>query len=643
MSFCSYGQLKKVDSLKTILSKTKDPHKVIVLCDAINKEFLAKKDFKSSAIFIDSIKKYAQTKANSSFKASIYKLKGDALKIQMKLNEAILVYKKGLKIVDTNNVVFANINHNIGGVFLNKRQLDSAFYYYNSSKITYLKLNNAKGLTNANYNLASINFYTNNLFEAEQNLRESLKYNLISKNLFTESQSYLMLAQMNILTNNTTLGLENLNKALVILEKIKNYDGIFQAKGYIASLYHKDKKYALSETAFENTKLYFQTKKLSFRHTTMVFFINYTSFLVEQKMNKKSKMYLDMCADEIKQKTQFEYYKPFLTTLYAKYLLNVNKPKLAYAELEKINPKLLPSDALIYYYESKSKVYKVLKQYEKALKFNELHHKLNDSIYNEGIQQKLTYTKSKYESKQKENKILTLTNETQEKELALQKSKSNTSMALGGLFLFIVGGGFYIKKRKKDQKLKLLEQSVKSSEQEKIRIGKELHDGIASDLRLLAHSIEDKDVALSHKLLDSYNEIRDLSHQLNNTPMHGELFMDRIFELVPENTAKQVFNIQINPAYLELTEPYSTHLYRIIQELFTNNIKYAKASETTINISEKDDFLTISYTDNGVGTLELKKGNGLKSIEDRVTLLNGVLEIDAKKGFNVSIKFPYKN
>jgi signal transduction histidine kinase len=123
--------------------------------------------------------------------------------------------------------------------------------------------------------------------------------------------------------------------------------------------------------------------------------------------------------------------------------------------------------------------------------------------------------------------------------------------------------------------------------------------------------------------------------------MHGELFMDSVFELMPKNNKNQQFNLKLDPPYLELSEPHSTHLYRIIQELFTNNLKYAKASKTTIEVALKNDLLTLNYVDDGVGQSDFKKGTGIKSIEDRITLLKGNLKINTEAGFAVHIEIPY--
>jgi nitrate/nitrite-specific signal transduction histidine kinase len=321
---------------------------------------------------------------------------------------------------------------------------------------------------------------------------------------------------------------------------------------------------------------------------------------------------------------------------YMKSIKHLNNSNNIYEELNK--PYELISINL---YLAKS--YKKINLKDKAYNALNKSYLIRDSLfYEEGIKE-VEEIDIKYQTQQKENEILKLTTETQQKELDLQKSKIKTNYALASVFLVILGGGFYLRKRKKDQQLRLLEESIKSAEQEKNRIGRELHDSVASNLRKLAHDTKNKDITLSHKLLNSYESLRDLSHQLNNTPTHGELFMDSVFELMPKNNENQKFELKIEPPYLELREPYSTHLYRIIQELLTNNLKHASASKTSIDVILNDNLLILNYTDNGLGQPNLKKGTGIKSIEDRTTLLKGTIKINSENGFSVNIKTPYNS
>jgi signal transduction histidine kinase len=246
----------------------------------------------------------------------------------------------------------------------------------------------------------------------------------------------------------------------------------------------------------------------------------------------------------------------------------------------------------------------------------------------------------KYSVKQKENQILKLQNDTKEKELLLQKSKTRTNYLIVIFILSAVAIAYYVYYRKKEQERKLLEASIRSSEEEKIRIGKELHDGVASKLMLVIHQLEGKDDGLYQNVLSSYNDIRGLSHQLDNTIMQDELFMERILDLVPLQSDNKKFSIDISPKSLVLNEPHGTAVYRIIQELITNNLKHSTSSEVHIDIAQDEDVLTLNYLDNGVIIGDIIEGAGMKNIRDRVAYLKGNIKIESNPKLNVRIVFP---
>jgi signal transduction histidine kinase len=89
-------------------------------------------------------------------------------------------------------------------------------------------------------------------------------------------------------------------------------------------------------------------------------------------------------------------------------------------------------------------------------------------------------------------------------------------------------------------------------------------------------------------------------------------------------------------------------LYRILQELCSNVVKHARASELLIQLLRDDQELTVIVEDNGRG-FELdqarnKNGIGLSSIQSRVEYLNGVISWDSVpgQGTTVSIHLPVR-
>lgn len=293
-------------------------------------------------------------------------------------------------------------------------------------------------------------------------------------------------------------------------------------------------------------------------------------------------------------------------------------------------------------YELLAKISETTKSYHSSIDYLKKARELSDSLYNEGMMHDIAELETKYQTQQKENEILRLNIDNEKNKTQLAQSRL-INISGAGVLVLVLGIGFFFWQRKKQQlKLALLENSIQATELEKKRIGKELHDGIAGTLIKLVKDVEHKDLQLSDQLLGTYNEVRKISHQLDNSPSHGEVFMERLIDLVPQDKDDRHFSFQINPVSLEINEPIATHLYRIIQELIANNLKYSQANNTKIHLKLEDHVLNLHYEDNGVGIQNLKKGNGFKNMEDRLELIHGEMKIfkEVSIGLKIEIIIP---
>ncbi|MDF1617102.1 sensor histidine kinase [Petrocella sp. FN5] len=83
-------------------------------------------------------------------------------------------------------------------------------------------------------------------------------------------------------------------------------------------------------------------------------------------------------------------------------------------------------------------------------------------------------------------------------------------------------------------------------------------------------------------------------------------------------------------------------LYRICQEALTNALKHGHAKNITIRIKHKDRTMDLVIIDDGIGSLNVVKGNGLKGMEMRVADLSGLLSFGSPdgKGFNIHAVLP---
>ena len=363
---------------------------------------------------------------------------------------------------------------------------------------------------------------------------------------------------------------------------------------------------------------------------------------IKLKRYNKARQYLDSALYLLEQINDEKY----TATVYSRkaimyYHLNNKEKALLYSKKAlNIALKNRQFDKIYAGYNNIGYLHSELGNYKKAYKNAQLATRYKDSFLSDKYYKNLNEIQVKYQTKEKETQILQLSNENLKKEAELNQTKNIVYLTTGILVILAATGFFLWHRRKQQQKLALLQAGIQATEAEKNHIGKELHDGIAGNLIRLVHEIEDKDIALADKLLKTYHEVRNLSHQLNNTPMHGEILFDRLLEAIPESNDKQSFHLHITPPDIILPEPVGTHVFRIIQELITNNLKHAHAGFTTIEIKQKDNKLHILYFDDGKGTKKLKKGSGLKNIEDRIALMKGKINYKTGNGFGVKIEIP---
>ena len=74
-------------------------------------------------------------------------------------------------------------------------------------------------------------------------------------------------------------------------------------------------------------------------------------------------------------------------------------------------------------------------------------------------------------------------------------------------------------------------------------------------------------------------------------------------------------------------------IYRCFQELSANTLKHSQASMVTVQLDIDKDEVQLMIEDNGIGFhIGTTSGLGLKNLESRVALFDGVFEVDSTPG-----------
>jgi len=78
--------------------------------------------------------------------------------------------------------------------------------------------------------------------------------------------------------------------------------------------------------------------------------------------------------------------------------------------------------------------------------------------------------------------------------------------------------------------------------------------------------------------------------------------------------------------------------YFVVAEALTNVAKYAAASHATVRVTRNDDHMTLEVLDDGVGGADPAEGTGLRGMGDRVSALDGELEVESENGRGTLIR-----
>ena len=99
--------------------------------------------------------------------------------------------------------------------------------------------------------------------------------------------------------------------------------------------------------------------------------------------------------------------------------------------------------------------------------------------------------------------------------------------------------------------------------------------------------------------------------------------------------------ITISKYTWKLSSIQSISLYRVIQEALSNCVKHSNATRIQIFFNFNKDNLVINIKDNGTDCKNINKGNGLKSITERINELNGLVRFNSSSdGFSIHASFP---
>lgn len=202
----------------------------------------------------------------------------------------------------------------------------------------------------------------------------------------------------------------------------------------------------------------------------------------------------------------------------------------------------------------------------------------------------------------------------------------------------------------KQREAEQLRSMIAGEEQERKRIAQELHDGLGTLLatvKLQFNAVQNerpdvdevKSYQKADKLLDeACTEVRKISYNLMPAILQQyglEYALQDLCEGINRSGHLEVSFIPYGLDY-PFDDQMAISIYRIVQELVKNTLRHAEATSLIVQLSVEEEMLNIVVEDDGQGFDPAEKlqnpGIGLQSIQSRLALLHGKMEIDSRPG-----------
>lgn len=204
-----------------------------------------------------------------------------------------------------------------------------------------------------------------------------------------------------------------------------------------------------------------------------------------------------------------------------------------------------------------------------------------------------------------------------------------------------------------EERKKRSEISIEAMEKERLRLSRELHDGLGQSLisqKLMLESIDTEDnnsmnkviTAVKNSLDNTIDEIRVIINDLMPAVLFEFGLVNGIRKLC--NQMNDISNIEItfdsNISSAEIEDKTKIYLYRITQECLKNTIQYSKCSKCMVRLDMLENKLILTIADNGVGFDQnvIREGNGLNNIKERINILKGSYEFFSSPGNGTTVK-----
>jgi signal transduction histidine kinase len=185
---------------------------------------------------------------------------------------------------------------------------------------------------------------------------------------------------------------------------------------------------------------------------------------------------------------------------------------------------------------------------------------------------------------------------------------------------------------------------------ERLRISRELHDLVGHHLTALALNLEVATHLTEGKAKTHVQQAQSISkllladvREVVSTLREGDpTQLDRSLKMLVDGIPKPQVHLHAPEPFTVSDAPRAHVLLRLAQEILTNAIKHSGAKNIWLRFNLVGDGVEISAHDDGRGTNDMRAGNGLSGMRERLQAFGGTLLCESQlgRGFNVAAFLP---
>ena len=575
-----------------------------------------------------------------------------------------------------NDKKIAGALNNIGAVYGSSGNYEKASKYIEQSIEIKTRLGHREGVTKSLSNIGNCYLVMGDYQKAMDSYFKSVKLCNEFNDPEGEASAFANIGELYKNLKDYSKALHYYDQSLKTFQKINDQSGIATGHRGVGSIYKETGDYKEALAFFE--KALQVNQKIGDKKNLATTLTDIGSVYLHSKEYNKA---LNYFLQSLSISKEIDDKKQLANTYYEignvkKLKGNPNKAILAYEDglsiAKEIKAKHIIQNGSLYL----SNTYRQTGNHQKALSYYKQYAVMKDSIFNQEKTDKITQLEILYDIENYEKEMELQQAELEKKEEVLANRKRQLiALTIGTILSIALLVAIAINYRNKTkarqlvaqkneeinqrkvneilqkQKLETVKSELHGQEKERMRIAKELHDGIIGSLsaiQLNLGSLEKKGPILSKVITDLGNackEARNISHKLSPLYIFQEPFPEIVRHYVEKTAHATTLDIQLEvypEAYFNfLDKVVKSNIYRIIQELLNNINKHAEATEVTVQLIHLADenAINLLVTDNGKGfdPKENRQGIGLKNIASRLELIGGQILIDSFPGQGTTI------